>query len=149
MMSTPTRSRRRRRRGATLVESAFTLNIFFLLMFGTFEFGRLMMIRHLLDNAARGAARQAASGTYDVATTTIQQTATNLLVGQPFATGPTVQVFKADIDGNNIGAWTDAKFGERIAVQIDVTYKPMVPTLGIVSSTVPLRSKAIMRSEGD
>ncbi|MFO0930229.1 MAG: TadE family protein [Gemmataceae bacterium] len=48
-------SRNRRRRPAVaLVEAAVVLNVLFLLMFAVFEeYGRFVMFRQLVDNAAR------------------------------------------------------------------------------------------------
>jgi hypothetical protein len=140
--------RARRRRGTTLVETAIALNLFLLLVLGVFEFGRLLMARHLINNAARGAARLASSGTANKTEAIIKQAALDLVAGQ-FSPVPVVLVYKADANGNNIGLWDDAGFGQGIAVQVDLDYRPLLPTFGIVPSTVHLRSKSIMRSEGD
>jgi Flp pilus assembly protein TadG len=142
-------TRARKRRGGTVVETAIALNLFLLLLLGVVEFGRLLMTRHLVNNAARAAARQASSGTADKSLVSIKQTALDLLTVQQFSATPAVLVYKADANGNNIGLWDDAAFGQGIAVQVDVDYRPLLPTFGIVPSTVHLRSKAIMRSEGD
>ena len=45
------------RRGATVVEFAIVAPVFFLLLFASFEFSRLNVIRHTADNAAYEAAR--------------------------------------------------------------------------------------------
>jgi len=56
-------SRTHRRWGAAIVETAVTLPLFFLVVFGIIEFGRAMMVSQLLTNAARqGARRGAISG---------------------------------------------------------------------------------------
>ncbi len=137
------------RRGAALVETALVLNIFFMVLFGVFEFGRFMMIRQLVENAARGAAREASAGTYAKTTADIQATAQRLLAGQQFSSAPVVSVYASDNLGNNAGAWDDAEFGNGIAVQIDADYRPMIPSFGILPPTVHLQAKSIMRSEGD
>jgi Flp pilus assembly protein TadG len=142
-------TRRPGRRGVTMVEGALVLNVFLLLLLGVFEFGRLMMVRHLVNDAVRGAARQASAGTDSKSAADIRNTALRLLVDQQFAQPPVIQVYRADANGNNIGAWDDAAFGQGIAVQIDVDYRPMLPSLGIVPSTVHFRARSIMRSEGD
>lgn len=49
----------RRRTGAVLVEFAIVAPMFFVLILGAFEFGRLNVIRHTADNAAYEAARHA------------------------------------------------------------------------------------------
>jgi Flp pilus assembly protein TadG len=49
---------RHSRRGAAVVEMAFVLPIFLLVVFGIVEFGRAFMVEHLLANATRMGARQ-------------------------------------------------------------------------------------------
>lgn len=51
--------RQQKRRGAAIVETAVTLPIFVLVVFGIVEFGRAMMVSQLLTNAAREGARKA------------------------------------------------------------------------------------------
>jgi Flp pilus assembly protein TadG len=48
-----------KRRGATAVEFALTVPIFFLFLLAAFEFGWLNVVRHTADNAAYEAARHA------------------------------------------------------------------------------------------
>src|SRR5262245_36406213 len=64
-------SRAKVRSGATAVELALTLPIFFLFLLAAFEFGWLNVIRHTADNAAYEAARTALvpGATVDEATT--------------------------------------------------------------------------------
>ncbi len=141
--------KRRRRRGAALVEAALVINVLFLLFFGVFEFGRLLMVRQVLDNAARGAARMAAAGTAAKSTSDITAEGLRLLRTGDFAAVPTVQVYKSNASGQNIGTWTDAAYGERIAVKITANYRPILPTFGIVPNNMSLSSLAVVRSEGD
>jgi len=49
----------RRRRGAAVVEFAIVAPIFFLMVFGMIEFGRMVMVHQLLVGAVREGARQA------------------------------------------------------------------------------------------
>jgi Flp pilus assembly protein TadG len=51
------RSRRRTRGGATIVEFALVLPLFFLFLFASFEFGWANVLRHTADNAAYEGAR--------------------------------------------------------------------------------------------
>jgi Flp pilus assembly protein TadG len=51
------RSCRRNRRGAAVVEFAVVSPVFFLLVFGMIEYGRMVMVQQLLTNAAREGAR--------------------------------------------------------------------------------------------
>jgi Flp pilus assembly protein TadG len=48
-----------KRRGAAVVEFAIVVPIFFLMVFGMIEFGRMVMVHQLLTGAAREGARQA------------------------------------------------------------------------------------------
>lgn len=70
----------RPRRGATAVEFALVGSTFFLMVLGIFEMGRVMMVKHLLTNAARHGCRL---GTVQGYTNTAIQTAvTNKLTAQ-------------------------------------------------------------------
>ncbi len=55
----PGRNCRRTRRGAAVVEFAIVAPIFFLLVFGMVEFGRMVMVQQILTNASREGARKA------------------------------------------------------------------------------------------
>ncbi len=55
----PVRKCRRMRRGAAVVEFAIVVPLFFLLVFGMIEFGRLVMVQQVLTNASREGARRA------------------------------------------------------------------------------------------
>jgi Flp pilus assembly protein TadG len=48
---------RKRRRGAAVVEFAVVAPVFFLLVFGMIEYGRMVMVQQILTNAAREGAR--------------------------------------------------------------------------------------------
>jgi hypothetical protein len=53
------RSCRRNRQGAAVVEFALVAPIFFLLVFGMIEYGRMVMVQQILTNASREGARRA------------------------------------------------------------------------------------------
>lgn len=55
----PARRRLPVRRGTAVVEFALIAPLFLLLLFGIFEFGRVVMVQQLLTNAAREGARMA------------------------------------------------------------------------------------------
>jgi Flp pilus assembly protein TadG len=57
VFNSPRRTLRRHRRGATLVEFAVTVPVFFLFLLAAFEFGWMNVLRHTADNAAYEAAR--------------------------------------------------------------------------------------------
>jgi Flp pilus assembly protein TadG len=50
---------RRRRRGAAVVEFAIVAPLFFLLIFGMIEYGRMVMVQQVITNASREGARRA------------------------------------------------------------------------------------------
>lgn len=137
-----------RRKGSTLVESACVISVFLLFSMAIFEYGRFVMIRHILDNAAREGARLAVVSTNSLGTADIVTEVNQRLAGHVIS-GFTVQVYKSDINGNNIGSWSDAAFGECICVKLNGTYSPMLPTFGFLPSTVNVPVQVIMRSEAN
>jgi Flp pilus assembly protein TadG len=145
----PSQPPKHRRRGATLIETTFVLGVCLLLLFAIFEYGRFLMLRHLLDNAAREGARQAVIGTNTLTTADIQNTVTNYLAGQPVSL-TSFKVYLADANGNDTGAaWTSAAFGKPIAVDVAGSYNPMVPTMGFLPNPITLKAKVIMYSEAN
>ncbi len=50
------------RRGASAVEAALVMNVFLLFIFAIMEFGHFVMVKQLMDIAARDGARMAATG---------------------------------------------------------------------------------------
>jgi len=65
---------RRKRRGAAAVEFAIVAPLFFLLVFGMIEYGRMVMVQQVITNASREGARRAV---LDGATTTEVRTKVN------------------------------------------------------------------------
>jgi Flp pilus assembly protein TadG len=160
MLRDPKRGRRARR-GATAVELALVLSLCFALFMGIFEYGRILMVRDLMDHAARQGARLAVAGTDyapGVAGTngdgTLTQAevishVTSMLAGQ--VASPTITVYATDSGGNALGgvAWNGGTFGTGIAVKVVANYTPMVPTMRILPSTIPLTSVSLMQSEAN
>jgi hypothetical protein len=116
------------------------------------------MIKHAVDNAAREGTRLAlaanASDTnsFNYQTiATIQNTVVNALGGQDAALNapPLVQVYLADSAGNNIGNWSDAQVGQNIAVQVNGSYSPILPTFGFLPANIPIFAKCVMRSDAN
>ena len=58
-----TRNYRSKRKGAATIEMAFVAPVIFLLVFGSIEFSRMMMVRQALTNAAREGCRNACLAT--------------------------------------------------------------------------------------
>src|SRR5579871_4763112 len=117
------------RPGATLVESALIISLFLMILFGIFEYGRFLMTKQLMDNAARTGARWAVANTMSGTTTQVQAIvntalgpAANQLVG--YTQSSSISVYAADSSGNFISGttWSNVAFGANVAVVITGTY---------------------------
>jgi Flp pilus assembly protein TadG len=134
------------------VEFALMFFLLVLFMFTIFEYGRLLMMRHLVNNAAREAARQAAidcnftqvstSGppvfaarSPSLQTSDIQTTLFNFLASQPLnnSSGQPLQPSDVTVTLVNPGQgqkfFTDAVFGQGVVVTVDARYQSMLPGL--------------------
>jgi Flp pilus assembly protein TadG len=150
-----------RRSGATVVETAVVSLVCLTFMFAIFEYGRYVMVRQVMENAARVGGRTAVvmpTSYVAPATATAQVDAAinQALASIPLSGTPTITLFQADNSGNNIGAWTATPFGRNIVVQIDGDLQVMFPTFGFLpmsSTTVPnaihITVKCMMRGEAN
>jgi Flp pilus assembly protein TadG len=141
-----------KRAGAHLVEFAFVAPIFFLFLFGIFEYGRMLFVRQVMQAAAREGARYAVVHTHDKLKADIQARATSTMGGVKDQLGPTylVDVYKCNPStGANTGAWDTAGFGDAIAVEITGIYKPVLPVYLLMPSSINMRAKAAMHSEAN
>jgi Flp pilus assembly protein TadG len=139
-----------RRSGTTIAEAATVIALTLLFLFGIYEYGRFVMIKNLLDNAAREGSRYAVVHTYDKTTTDIQNRVLNYLAGQSAQLqNLNIQVYQSDSNGNNIGPWTDTQFGQYIAVQIDGDFHPMLPSILFMPTTMHLETRSVMYSEAN
>lgn len=123
---------RRRRTGGVIVEMAVVSAICLAFMFAIFEYGRVVMMQQIMENAARAGARAAVvtATSYvnpTTATNNINSVVTNELATLPLS-NVTITIFQADDVGNNIGAWTSTPFGKNIVVQIDADCPNLFPT---------------------
>ena len=140
---------RRRRKGTTLVETAFVLPIFFLFLLGIFEYGQYE-IRQVVENASRAGARFAVVNSATATTVQVQNVVSQQLNTMPMFISPTIQVFKADpTSGANIGSWTAAQFGDCVGVQVNGTYQPVTAQLLKLPASIPFQTKAIMTCEAN
>ncbi|MCS7159358.1 MAG: pilus assembly protein [Gemmatales bacterium] len=149
------------RRGASIVEAALVLSLALLLLFGILEYCRFFFVRNTLIAAAREGARYAIVHTYDKTTEEvrtyvyqyIRPLGANL---EQFNPNLDISLYKADGAGNpvydgtgNIIPWTDASYGEAIAVHITARYKPTVPFLLGMPRTLIIRVRCCMSSEAN
>ncbi len=140
------------REGAHLVEFAFVAPIFFLFLFGVFEYGRMVFTRQVMQAAAREGARYAIVHTHDKTITDIQTVTNNTMAGVKNQLGPTytVQVYKCNpTTGANTGVWDTAGFGDAIAVEITGVYRPVLPVYLLMPASINMRAKAAMHSEAN
>jgi Flp pilus assembly protein TadG len=141
------RLRRPRRRGATIVETALVLGLALMFVLGLFDFGRVIMMQQLVENAAREGARQAVVGTSSMSTAQIQAIVTQYMAGQTVSS-LSISIYEADpTTGANIGTWTNASLTNCIAVQVTANCATMTPTFSLLPSLVPLKATAVMYSE--
>jgi Flp pilus assembly protein TadG len=136
------------------VESAAVLSIAFLLVFGVFEYGRFMMVKNVMENAAREGARYAVVQSTTTQATTLTQsqiiTYTQNKMGavwNQFNPPPTIVVTAQDPNtGADTGTWDTASFTNPIAVRITATYKPLTY---VISGNIPLQAQSSMGSEAN
>jgi Flp pilus assembly protein TadG len=107
----PCRSYRRYRRAAAAVEFAIVAPVFFLLVLGMIEYGRMVMVQQVITNASREGARQAV---LDGATTAEVQTVVTDYLASGSITGATVTVTP--------NPPTNAEFGDPVTVAVSIPF---------------------------
>ena len=133
---------RRHRRGAAVVEFALVLPIFFLMVFGMIEFGRLVMVRQVLTNASREGARIGVldGATADEVESVVEGYLTSASI--PFTAGTIMTVTPSPP--------SSAGYGESVTVTVtvpfsDVSWLPSPMYLGstdVIATTV-MRREAV------
>ena len=150
------------RRGAAVVESALVLGIFFVLLFGVFEYCRFLMVLHVTNNAARATCRYATVnvGNDDLTQAQILSYIDDRMGGvDRNLVGYQRDIYPCTSEGlamnppqlmrkPNNPAWNQASFTERIVVTIKGKYKPVTPFLLLLPDTIDIEINAVMGSEG-
>jgi Flp pilus assembly protein TadG len=155
------------------VEFAIVLPVCLLFLLGIYEYGRFIMVRQLVANAAREGARFAVVHTYDKTTADVQDVVDQRLGGQGaqlpgYDKSTSILVYKADpatgnpLDANNNvvspsqAPFNNAGFGQAVAVQVTGNYQPVLPFLVdykggqlTILSAVPVQATCIMYSEAN
>jgi Flp pilus assembly protein TadG len=167
----------RQRHGAATVEMAFVSILFFMMLFGIFEYGRLLYVMHLANNAARDAARFAAVHTGGPtmpsdpitfgASDLINLTTTGQIGSEFIGTGMsgmtqniqnyTVNIFTVDPVALQSGVvqplassqWNSATFNNPIAVTVSGTYNPVLPSLLFMNASIPFQVTVFCSSEAN
>ncbi len=102
---------RRNRRGAAAVEFAVVAPLFFLMVFGMIEFGRMIMVQQVITNASREGARM---GVLDGATAASVQSAI-----QTYVQGASVQGAQVTV---NPDPPSSAGYGEPVTITVSVNF---------------------------
>jgi Flp pilus assembly protein TadG len=131
---------RKNRRGAAVVEFAIVAPVFFILVFGMIEYGRLVMVQQILTNASREGARFAVvQSTNDTAA--VEQRVTDYLTSASISAAPTVAV-----------AWPasgSSSSSDPVTVTVSIPFGQVswLPSPMFVSSTKTLQAASAMRRE--
>ena len=143
------------RRGASAVEMAVAVPVFLLLVFAVFDYGRLFLVRHVMDSAAREAVRYACVNT---STATVAQvkakadaqmnTVKNALVGATYTTD-VFWINSAVSGGSKNYPFSAAPWGESVGVTIDADYKPIFKLVFGGLTSIDLKSGVYMLSEAN
>ena len=131
------RQRRKQRRGAALVEFAVVSPLLFLLILGTVEFGRMVMVEQILTNASREGARRAILE--QSTASEVESAVADYLVGASIS-GATVAVSPESL--KSVG------FGDPVAVTVSVPFSQVgwLPAPWFLGET-NLSAQSVMRAE--
>jgi Flp pilus assembly protein TadG len=143
---------RKPRGGAVAVEFAFMIPLVILIILGIFEYGRLILVQQLAENAARSGARFAVVNTSDVNLVADTQTVVNnAMCGmQTQLAGYTVTVTAYSAAGVNLGtAAANQAFGQPIGVKITGTYNTAPGSILGLAPTINISTTSIMCSEAN
>lgn len=130
------------RRGTAVVEFALILPVFLLLIFGMIEFGRAVMVQHILVNASREGARQAV-----IDGSTVAEVA-NRIDAYLKASAITGATTEYAVNGTAVSDPSVAEFGEAVTVRISVPYDNVnwIPVPDYLGGTL-LSAATVMRRE--
>jgi Flp pilus assembly protein TadG len=132
---TPVR-RERRRRGAAIVEFAIVAPLFFMLILGIIEFGRMVMVQQIITNAAREGARV---GVLSNATTSqVDSAVSNYLSA-------------VSISGQSVSVTPDppstATPGSLVTVSVSIPFSQVSWMTPFFLRSTVLKAKCVMRTE--
>jgi Flp pilus assembly protein TadG len=144
---------KKRRTGAAVTEFAFVAPIFFMFLFGIFEYGRLFMTRHVMDYAAREGVRYAIVSQDTGTLAEVQAIVANRMQGfqNTFTAGTyAVDAFWIDTSNTVYHPYNTAPFGYIMGVTVKGNFKPILPVFLLWgSNSVPLTSACYMTAEAN
>jgi Flp pilus assembly protein TadG len=131
--------RAKKRRGAAVVEFAVVAPVFFLLVFGMIEFGRMVMVQQVITNASREGARRAV---LDGATSQEVTAAVNDYLQTAGINGDSLVITVTPNPPSNAG------FGEPVTVDVTVPFSEVswIPSPMFIGDT-PMTATTVMRRE--
>ena len=132
------RPRRTKRRGTSAVEFAIVAPLFFMMVFGMIEVGRMVMVQQIITNAAREGARVAV---VDGATSTGVTTAVNNYLTGAGISGATITTDPSDPNA--------ASYGDPITVTVQLPFSRVtwLPSPWFISGSTQMVAKSVMRRE--
>jgi Flp pilus assembly protein TadG len=132
------RSCRKRHRGAAVVEFAIVAPVFFVMVFGMIEFGRMIMVQQVLTNASREGARIAV-----LDGTTVSDINTKVQSYLTAAGLPAVNPVLSPSDPSTAG------YGAPVSVTVQVSFSQVswLPTPMFLSGSTQLSATTVMRRE--
>jgi Flp pilus assembly protein TadG len=129
---------RKSRRGAAAVEFAIVAPVFFLLIFGMIEFGRMVMVQQVITNASREGARIAV---LDGTTGAEVATAVSDYLSSARISGATITVNPAEP--------SSAGYGEPVTVTVTIPFDQVswLPSPMLIGGDTALTATTVMRRE--
>jgi Flp pilus assembly protein TadG len=123
-----------------LLEFAVVAPIFFMLVFGIIEFGRAIMVKEILTNAAREGARLAVLDSPTPIASTVNSTVTTYLSNAGIS-GATVTI--------NPTEPTTAGYGQPVTVTVQIPFGNVswLPSPLFLAKTTQLTATSVMRRE--
>jgi Flp pilus assembly protein TadG len=132
---------RKNRRGAAVVEFAIVAPVFFLLVFGMIEYGRMVMVQQILTNASREGARYAVIQSTNDTTAVTTKVKDYLTSAKLKASASTVTVTWPASGGSGSA--------QPVTVKVSIPFGQVswLPSPMFLSSTTPLEATSVMRRE--
>jgi Flp pilus assembly protein TadG len=132
---------RKNRRGAAVVEFAIVAPVFFLLVFGMIEYGRMVMVQQVLTNASREGARYAVIQSTNNTTAVETKVKDYLTSAKLNASASTVTVDWPASGGSGSA--------QPVTVTVSIPFGQVswLPSPMFLSSTTPLVATSVMRRE--
>ncbi len=131
--------------------------ILVVILLGVFEYGRIVMVKQVMDNAAcrgRGWRWSARTRTLTTTTAMIQAQVTTCLAGHRSRIQPSWSTRRTSTTAPTLSQQLETRlpFGSDIAVEIDATYaadRPQLPSASFPTRSTLVSKSEVMRSEAN